>query len=78
MNDPEVFIYSEDEDEVGFKLIMCRPVWVRSRPICRFPVGDSQGVVVDHQTVCSSHPVGTEVMNPALGTGPVCVPYGRS
>ena len=46
--------------------------------MCRFPVVGHQGVVADHQAVCSNHPAGREVMNPVWGTWPVCVPYDRS
>ena len=52
----------------------CRPVWVNSRSICRFPVVVRQGAVVGHLAVNSTGPVGREATDPVWGIWLACVP----
>ena len=65
-------------DEVWSESMTYRPVWVRSRPIFRFPVGVPHYVAVVHLTDQSIRPAGMEGMSPVWDSEPVCVPTDHS
>ena len=65
-------------DEAWSESMTYRPVWVRSRPIFRFPVGIRRYVAVVHLTDRPTRPVGMVEMSLAWGNEPVCVPIDHS
>ena len=67
-----------DNDEAWSESMTYRPVWVRSRPIFRFPVGVLHCVAVVHPTGQSIHAAGTEEMSPVWDSELVCVPTDHS
>ena len=65
-------------DEAWSDLMTYRPVWVRSRPIFRFPVVMFHYSVEVRPTGRPIRLVGTEEMSPVLDSEPECVPVDRS
>ena len=56
-----------DNDEAWSESMVNRPVWVRSQPISRFPVGVRHCVVVVHPIDQPIHSAGTEEMSLVWG-----------
>ena len=65
-------------DEAWSESMTYRPVWVRSRPIYRVPVGILHYVAVVHLTGQSTRPAGMEEMSLVWGSELVCVPTDHS
>ena len=65
-------------DEVWSELMTYRPVWVRSRPIIRFPVWVPHYVAVVHPTDQPIRPAGMEGTSLVWDSESVCVPTDHS
>ena len=65
-------------DEAWSDSMTYRLVWVRSRPIFRFPVGMLRYSVGVRPTGLPIRLAGTEEMSPVWDSEPECVPTDRS
>ena len=65
-------------DEAWSESMTYRPVWVRSRPIFRFPVGILRYVAVVRLTGQSTRPVGMAEMSLVWDSELACVPTDHS
>ena len=63
-----------ENDEARSESMTYRPVWVRSRPIFRFPVGVLHYFAGVRPTGLPIHLAGTEEMSPVWGNELGCVP----
>ena len=67
-----------ENDEARSESMTYRPVWVRSRPIFRFPVGVLRYCAGVHLTGLPIHLAGMGEMSPVWGNELGCVPTDHS